>query len=165
MCAAEDLEASDQRVFIIDGLNLAYWCGSPPALRIPLSLLASLLEAGHAARAIFDASARYQLRAELGCYEQLLNCSQLAIEVPSGQPADRELIKQARACGGAIISRDKFRDHRKKFRKLIDDPERLLSGRVFNELLELPALGPGVPLEPSANKALARVQDAVDARE
>lgn len=152
MDVVQDARTPIPRHFLIDALNLAYWCGSPPSLRIPLSVFSALRACGHSARLIFDASARYQLEAEAEIYTALLKFPDCAAEVPAGQPADRELIKQARASGATIISRDKFRDYRKKFRKLIDDPERVISGFVEDDRILLPAIGLVARLAPSASE-------------
>ena len=41
----------------VDALNLGYWCGAPPSLRIPLTALQGLLAQGRPATLVFDASA------------------------------------------------------------------------------------------------------------
>ncbi len=153
MALAQDASIPGRRYFLLDALNLAYWCGSPPSLRIPLSVFGALRASGHTARLIFDASARYQLDAEADLYTALLKFPDDVAEMPAGQPADRELIKRARESGGIIVSRDKFRDQRKKFRKLIDDPDRLISGSVQDNQVRLPAIDLFAPLAATAAQA------------
>jgi hypothetical protein len=137
------------RPVFIDALNVAYWIGDPPSLRVPIALIRHLLAAGHHAVLYFDASARYRLRDEGALYEALLKDSQHCVEVPSGKPADRVLLRDAAAKGACVVSRDKFRDHRRRRRKLIDDPARLISGTVSNNRVLVPALGLDVALAES----------------
>lgn len=141
----------------IDGLNLAYWCGQPPSLRLPLALLVQMLEAGHPATLYFDASTRYQVPAEAESYVRVLQFPASIIEVPSGRTADAVMLKQARDAGARVISRDRFRDHRRRFRRLIDDPARMLSGMVYDDCLRVPALELIVPLPATVDEALMRL--------
>ncbi|HUP90956.1 MAG TPA: hypothetical protein VM074_01815 [Solimonas sp.] len=135
----------------IDALNVAYWCGSPPALRIPLGLMAALLAAGHRATLYFDASARYRL-GNVGVYELLLKHSGHVIQAPSGRRADQLMLRDARASGALIVSRDHFRDHRRRYRKLIDDPARVLTGEVRDDRVRVPSLSLDAPL-PASDEA------------
>lgn len=131
---------------LIDGLNVAYWLGRPPSLRLPLAVAKALHRRGHAAQLVFDASAPYKLPPdERDAYAALL-ASGRAMETPSGVPADRQLLRLARAGGAAIISRDRFRNHRARYRRLIDDPERLFDGYVEAGTVKIPALGIDAPL-------------------
>lgn len=144
---------TEPRKVLIDGLNLAYWCGAPPSLRIPLSVFAGLLARQFEAWLYFDASARHQLVHEADLYRQLLRHTSQIIEVPSGQPADRTLLRQARRVGGCIVSRDRFRDHRQRYRRLIDDSARVFGGSVNADRMQIPALGLDTPLYASAQAA------------
>ncbi|GAC1629209.1 MAG: hypothetical protein NVS9B10_20080 [Nevskia sp.] len=147
------------RPVYIDALNTAYWCSNPPSLRLPLTLLAALLAEGREATLYFDASARYRLRPdETARYAQLLRHARRAIEVPSGRPADRVLLQQARAADAAILSRDRFRDHRRRFRRLIDDPARLFAGTVHDDRVHIPALALAIPLPATVDAAWARLE-------
>lgn len=141
------------RPVIIDALNVAYWCGSPPSLRLPLALLVPLIARGQPVQLYFDASAPYRLAGEAGLYAQLRRYPGHCIEVPSGRPADRVLLRQARITEGCILSRDRYRDHRRRFRRLIDDPTRLLAGGVAEGRLRVPALALDVALPASAGEA------------
>ena len=147
-----------QSRWLIDALNVAYWCGSPPSLVLPIALLAQLLRAGCNAQMVFDASARYQLAGETVIYTQLIQRPTWAIEVPSGRTADGVMLRQARTSGGGILSRDRFRDHRRRFRKLIDDPTRLVAGHVTDETLIIPLLSLHAPLPRSTRDALAELE-------
>jgi hypothetical protein len=140
----------------VDALNVAYWCGSPPDLRLPLTLMAALLDRGHRVQLYFDASAPHQLKDEDRLiYEQLLQQrASHVIQVPSGRRADGVLLKHARSSGASIVSRDRFRDHRARFRKLIDDPARLFGGAVSQDVLHVPALGIEAALPVSSKAAL-----------
>lgn len=159
MAAFDEAEvAATARVFLIDALNVAYWCGAPPSLRLPLALLHQLLADGHSAELIFDASARYPLAAERSIYQPLLQQRAHCIEVPSGRTADGVLLREARKRGACIISRDRFRDHRRRYRKLIDDDTRLLAGFVANDLLQVPALGLSAALATTAEAAWQLLQ-------
>ena len=132
---------------LIDGLNVAYWRGSPPSLRLPLAVADALRRRGHAVQLVFDASAPHRLPAdERAAYTALLQ-SGLAIQTPNGVPADRQLLRLARAGGAAIISRDRFRDHRSRYRRLIDDPARLFDGYVDAGILKIAALCIDAPLD------------------
>lgn len=149
----------DVAPIVIDALNVAYWCGRPAQLRLPLVLANALRERGHAVLLCFDASTPYKVaEQERMIYERLLQPSPLVLPVPSGTPADRVMLRHARAHGACIVSRDKFADHRKRYRKLVDDPARLLSGFVFADALQIPGLGLHAPLLPSAVQALERLR-------
>lgn len=144
----------------IDALNVAYWCGTPPSLRFPLTLLAHLLKQGYPAVLYFDANARYLVGDEAVVYEQLMQLPEHCIQVPSGRRADGVMLKHATAAGGCVISRDKYRDYRKRYRRLIDDPARLLMGGVKDDRLVVPALELDAPLPSSASAALALLKAA-----
>lgn len=144
-----------RRPLFVDALNVAYWCGQPPSLRLPITLIAGLQAAGHDALLCFDASARYRLKDDAEAYARLIQLDGLAFEVPSGIPADRVLLKKANASNGAILSRDHFRDHRRRYRRLIDDPARVLAGHVGNDRLLLPALALDLPLPATTEQAWA----------
>lgn len=146
------------RKIFIDALNLAYWCGAPPSLRAPVVLLTQLLARGDAATLYFDASARHRLRDEVGLYVRLLEHPDHVVEVPSGRSADRVMLRHATSSGACVVSRDKYRDHRRRFRKLIDDPTRLVSGAVADDFVLVPALALRAPLPASAQEALARLE-------
>jgi len=145
------------RIFI-DGLNLAYWRGQQPSLRVPLALLTQLLEEGRDVVLYFDANARHRLGDEAGLYLQLLERSRFCVEVPSGKRADGLMLRAATACGGCVVSRDKYRDYRKKFRRLIDDPARLLAGGVRQDRLRVPGLSVDMALPATASEAWARLE-------
>ncbi len=149
----ENAAPPEPRRFLIDALNVAYWCGTPPSLRLPLALMHQLLSAGHEALMVFDASAPYQLRHEAALYAQLMQQPGFAMQVPSGRSADGELLRRARASGACLISRDGYRDHRRRYRKLIDDRTRRLAGHVAADQLVLPTLPLSVPLPASAEAA------------
>lgn len=140
---------------LIDALNVAYWCGTPPSLRLPLALLRGALDAGHDAQLVFDASAPYRLPDDAPCYAALLALTAYVTEVPSGRTADVTLLKRARDSGASIISNDRYRDHRRRFRRLIDDPARLLSGSVRDDQVLVPPLGLAAPLPSTTAQAWA----------
>lgn len=146
-------EGSDAQPILIDALNVAYWCGDPPSLRLPMSLMVHLLAAGHPVLSYFDASARYRLNGEAAVYQQLAQHSAWFIEAPAGRAADALMLRHARSSGASIVSRDRYRDHRRRYRKLIDDPSRLIAGTVENDRLLLPALALAAPLAASAEQA------------
>jgi len=140
---------------LIDAMNLAYWCGAPPSLRVPLSLLAYCVGAGIDARLYFDASAVHRLPVdEHDLYGRLLHeHADRAGAVPSGRSADGVMLRDARRSGACIISRDRYRDHRRRYRKLIDDPTRLLSGHVAADQIHVAALDLHAPLAETAAAA------------
>lgn len=134
----------NERHIWIDALNVAYWCGVPPSLRFPMSLAAGLMQSGYIPRLYFDANAPYVFTADAEHYRRLLETiPSLVIQVPSGKRADGLMLKEANAQRGRVISRDKYRDYRRKYRRLIDDPARLIPGEVRNERIAVPDL----PLE------------------
>ena len=137
-------------MILIDGLNVAYWCGDPPRLGLPVSLLLALLEQGHPAHLYFDASARYRFAGDQPAYDRLIRYRHHVTEVASGRRADGVMLQKARASGGIIISRDRFRDYRSRFRRLIDDPARLLGGSVTQDLLHVQHLDLRTPVTPVA---------------
>lgn len=120
---------------------------------MPLTLLAYLLGQGREVVLYFDASARYRLGEERELYERLLAHSPHCVEVPSGKRADGLMLRAATACGGIVVSRDKYRDYRKRYRRLIDDPTRLFGGSAKGGRLLLPGLAVDLPLAPSATEA------------
>lgn len=138
---------------LIDALNVAYWCGQPPSLRMPLALAVGLLQRKAPPVLYFDASARYRLEAETGLYERLLQHPQFCVEARSGRRADGEMLRRARAQGRCIVSCDRFRDYRSRYRRLIDDPSRVLSGFVESDRVFVPALDISAPLSTSAEMA------------
>lgn len=141
---------SQPQRYLIDALNLAHWCGRPPSLRLPLALLTRLLASQQPAVLCFDASASHQLQAEAEVYTQLLHHPAHCIEVPTGRTADGVLLRQARAQAACIVSRDHFADHRRRYRKLIDTPGRVLPGWVKDDLLQVPGLVSDVPVAATA---------------
>ena len=143
---------------LIDALNVAYWCGTPASLRLPIALLSGALAAGHQAELMFDASAPYRLPDEAALYAALLQCAPHVSVVPSGRTADALLLRKARATGGCVLSNDRYRDHRRRYRTLIDDPARLLPGRVREDRIEVPALTLSIPLPASAEQAWAELE-------
>lgn len=158
MSGSEAPLPSDSCRYFIDALNIAYWCGRPPSLRVPITLMSHLIQQGHPTRLYFDASARYQLAHEGDLYAALMQQSEHCIEVPSGRSADELMLKHARASGACILSRDQYRDHRRRYRKLIDDPNRLISGWVHADRLHLPTLNLNLPLPDSSPSAWRMLQ-------
>ena len=121
---------------------------------MPLTLAAHLRAQSRGAVLYFDASAPYKLEAEAELYGALLK-TDLCVEVPKGVPADREMLKQATRQGACVLSRDQFRDHRKRYRRLIDDPARRFNGSVANGRILIPNLGLDIALPTSAAQAWA----------
>ena len=144
----------------VDALNVAWWAGAPPSLRLPLALLHSLCAGGREARLFFDASARHHFADEVAVYETLQQQPGLCVQVPAGRSADAALLRQARMSGAAIVSRDHYRDHRRRYRKLIDDPARCHGGFVREGVLHVPTLGVQAPLADNAAQALLRLTGA-----
>lgn len=153
--------AGPPRVFI-DALNLAHWRGRNPSLRVPLTLLAQLIADGREAVLYFDASTRYRLGDETALYQRLLAQEKYCVEVPSGKRADGLLLKAATACGGCVVSRDRYRHYRKKYRRLIDNPARLLQGGVKDDRLRVPGLSVDVALPATAEEAIAHLEQILD---
>lgn len=158
MSDPDEYTASSARPILIDALNVAYWCGNPPSLRLPLALMAHLIEQGHQAVLYFDASAKYKLANESELYAELVQHSGFVIEVPKGTPADRALLKQANAQDACVLSRDKFRDHRKRYRRLIDDPARRIDGAVVNGRLLIPLLVLDIAVPASVAEAWGQLE-------
>lgn len=146
------------RPVMIDGLNVAWWCGTPPTLRLPLTLILALYEQGRTACMVFDASAPYQLpEAERELYAELAQHTSCCVQVPSGQDADVHMLKQARDTHACIVTRDQFRDHRRKYRSLIKDTARILRGDVAENVLRVPALDIAAPLPDLPRQAWQRL--------
>jgi hypothetical protein len=138
----------------VDALNVAYWAGAPASLRLPLALLETLLKRGHVTTLFFDASARHHFAAEAESYAALLAQRPDCIEVPAGRSTDALLLREARRCQALIASRDHFRAHRRRYRKLIDEPGRRCEGFVADDALHLPALALTATLASTAATAL-----------
>lgn len=145
--------AQVERPVFIDALNLCWWCGKPPSLRIPFALMQHLLETRRTAVLYFDASAPHQLREEAALYAALRQHPRFCVEAPSGIPADRLMLRHATTQRACVVSRDHYRDHRRRYRKLIDDPMRLISGHIEADALRLPSWGVAQPLSASAASA------------
>ncbi|MDO9451658.1 MAG: hypothetical protein Q7J29_02240 [Stagnimonas sp.] len=142
---------------LVDALNVAYWSGNPPSLRLPLALMTQLLADGHRALMVFDASAPHQLKHEHDLYRQLLQHSNHCIETPSGRSADGVLLRLARLNAACIVSRDHYRDHRRRYRKLIDDASRLHAGWVRDGCIHVPSLALSAPLAASTEAAFQQL--------
>jgi hypothetical protein len=159
---AEDRSLDVAPGVVVDALNVAYWCGDPPDLRLPLALMAHLLERGHPVLLYFDASAPYKLKDDDRLiYQQLVQHPRHVVQVPSGRRADGVMLQHARSTGACIVSRDRFRDYRRRFRKLIDDPARLFGGAVAENVLHVPALGVEARLPGSSREAWECVSRAL----
>ena len=63
------------------------------------------------------------------------------------------MLKHATSSGACVVSRDKYRDYRQRYRKLIDDPARLMSGEVKDDRVLVPLLALSAPLPSSAHEA------------
>lgn len=146
------------RRVVVDGLNLAYWCGAPPTLRLPLALIAALLRRGDDARIWFDASAPHRLAAEAETWAALAAHPEHFAQVPSGRSADAPMLREARDAGATLVSRDRFHEHRRRFRRLIDDPARLVDGHVAGDRLRVPALAIDTALPATAALAWAQLR-------
>lgn len=131
---------------IVDALNLAHWC-RPPSLRVPVAALRGVRARGRSCQLVFDASTPYRLPdEERPAFEALARTEPDCLVVPSGESADIYILERARESGAAIVSRDRFRDHHKRFRAIIHDPTRLLSGWVEADAVHIPALELSEPL-------------------
>lgn len=155
--AEEQAPAGAHSVFV-DALNVAYWCGDPPSLRIPLSLMSGLLAGGYSVILFFDASARSRLAHEEVVYAQLLQHPVFFIEAPVQKTADEVMLRHATATGACIVTKDLYRDHRKRYRKLIKAPGRLLAGLVQDDRVRIPAWALELPLASSANEAWRQLE-------
>lgn len=145
---------------LVDALNVAWWCGVPPTLRYPIVLLAGLLQRGDRAWLYFDASAPHQLAHERAEYDALIARTDHVVQVASGTPADRLLLRHARDRGARIVSRDRFRDHRMRYRRIVDDPARLFAGGVEGGTLCVPGLGLEVPVPATTREAMDALPQA-----
>lgn len=95
----------------------------------------------------FDASTPYQLaESEVALYRTMIAIDNRLIQVPSGESADAAMLRQARATGACIISRDRFRDWRRQYRGIVGHPARLLSGGVESDRVRIAGLDDSVPL-------------------
>lgn len=147
--------AVERERIIIDALNVAYWGGRSADLRLPLALGCVLLDAGLVAELYFDASAPHRVGSARAAYEQLRQESPLVLQAPTGIRADGEILRRARKTGARIVSRDRFRDYRARFRRLIDDPQRVLDGHVEAGRVHLPALHLSAEVPPAPEIAVA----------
>ena len=123
-----------------------------------MTLLAALLRRGDRARLYFDASAPHRFAHERAEYDALIAMTQHVVIAPSGTPADRLLLRHARDRSARIVSRDRFRDHRVRYRRIVDDPWRLLSGWVECDTLRVPGVALNVRLPGSAREALIELR-------
>ena len=138
---------------------MAYWCGRPPSLRLPLAVAGGLLTRAARTWLVFDASTVHQLAPdEHAIYQALLELPTVATQVPAGESADRTLLETAKAAGGCIVSRDRFREHRRRFRSIVGHSDRCLDGWVANDRIIVPGLDLDVVLPESAAVAWAQVQ-------
>lgn len=142
------------REVLIDALNVAWWCGDPPTLRLPVALLVELLSRGRSACLYFDASAPHQLAHERADYDALFAFPELVVQAPIGRTADGILLRHARDRDAHIVSRDRFRDHRVRYRRIIDDPQRVIGGHVEPDVLRVPELGLAALLPATSGDAI-----------
>lgn len=150
------MTADQPPTHVLDGLNLAYWAGLPPTLRVPLGVMAALLERGDRPHAVFDASTQYQLPPdEQLCYAALLE-SPFATQVPSGESADGYLLAMAVNAGACVISRDRFREFRRKYRAVTRNPNRRLDGTVRDDQIFVPGADLVADLPVSAEQRWSR---------
>jgi hypothetical protein len=127
-------------------------------------LLAALRAEGYETVLVFDANAKYQLTNDGEVYAQLAARADLCLEVPSGRRADDVMLRDARDTGAAIVTRDRFRDYRQRYRKLIDDPARVFGGTVREDRMRVPALKLDIALPATAEEAWARIDRSPDPR-
>lgn len=126
---------------LIDALNVAFWAGAPPSLRVPLAIAKALIARGRDVRLVFDASTPHRLAdEERAAYDRLMAVIPCALQVPSGHSADRWLLQAAKATGGVIVSRDHFRQHRRGYVSIIHNPARRLDGWVAADGVRVPGL-------------------------
>lgn len=137
----------------VDALNLAYWAGRRPTLRVALSVATALRARGDQAVLFLDATLRHHYSHEAAVAAALDAGGEGIVVAPTGVPADRLLLRDARDRGGVIVSRDRFRDHRQRFRRLVDDPARRVEGFVADDRVRVPALAIDVPLPVTADAA------------
>lgn len=152
-----DMSASAPRSVWVDALNVAYWCGPPADLRLPLVLAGALRARGIHVCLVFDASAPHRFAHQAATYARLQrDGADWQMVVPAGRRADGELLRRARATGGCIVSRDRFRDFRSRYRRLIDDPQRVFAGGVVEGRLQVPSLSVDAALHLDAEQALSQ---------
>ena len=150
------------REVLIDALNVAWWCGDPPTLRLPVALLVELVNRGTPACLYFDASAPHQLAHERADYDALFTFPDLVVQAPIGRTADSLLLRHARHRDALIVSRDRFRDHRARYRRIIDDPARVIGGLVEPDVLRVPGLGLAALLPATSGDAVDALRRLVE---
>lgn len=103
----------DQTDIVVDGSNVMHW-GGDPSINVLIGVVASLWAQGYRPRMFFDANIGYKLTDRHMSEAQVakligIPSSDVTI-VPSGEPADPFLLKDAETRGLKVISDDRFRD-------------------------------------------------------
>ncbi|MGO4916873.1 NYN domain-containing protein [Pseudogemmobacter sp. W21_MBD1_M6] len=131
------------RRIVVDGSNVMHWRAEAPSLDVLHRVLAELVKAEFVPVVFFDANVGYKLSgrhmdaAELAT---LLGISPAQVQIsPSGTPADPMLLDYASRNGLRVVSNDRFRDWRVKFRK-VGTKGFLIRGRYAEGRVDMPML-------------------------
>ena len=103
----------DQTDIVVDGSNVMHW-GGDPSVKVLRAIVADLRAQGYRPRMFFDANVGYKLADRHMSEGQVAKRigvppSDVTI-VPSGEPADPFLLKDAETRSLTVVSDDRFRD-------------------------------------------------------
>lgn len=129
-----------RRLIVLDGSNILYWRGTGPQLRTVAQVLRILESQNYMPKIWFDANVGYLTVGRFMGAEELsrrlkLDPAQVSL-VPKGQPADPEIITQARDLGVPILSNDRYRDWHEAYPHLAERGA-LLRGTLDGDTLTL----------------------------
>jgi hypothetical protein len=142
-------------VYIIDGLNVtrSFHYDSGFRLETLLTLCLAIGDAGASFLCIFDASGRSvakEAKTPMALFEKLIDrCNGCFSEVTGGIQADEFILLRADTGGFKVISNDRFnkpQDNHFERYPWVNDPHRLIKGRVMNRRLLVPALRIDTPI-------------------
>lgn len=104
----------DARVAVVDGSNVAYnGEAGPPRLANITRMCEKLTDEGYEPIVLVDAALRHQID-DTDRYEKLVHGGRIR-QAPAGTDADYFILSLAREMDGAIVSNDRFKDHRTAF--------------------------------------------------
>lgn len=104
----------DARVAVVDGSNVAYnGEAGPPRLSNITRMCDKLTGEGYEPIVLVDAALRHQID-DAARYEELVHDGHIR-QAPAGTDADYFILSLAREMDGAIVSNDRFKDHRTAF--------------------------------------------------
>jgi hypothetical protein len=122
-------EASESRVVIVDGSNVAFSTGAQEPKLVNIRLICDKLEEeGFEPVVVVDAALRHQIDQESD-YERMVEAGTIR-QAPAGTDADFFILSFARELNAAVVSNDRYRDRAKAFP---EELERTIRYMIVND--------------------------------